>query len=142
MPYYFTRHDSMTQATTTFAPVETAADGSTAGPIRIPTDAKKITRITASVAVDGAQVTNTGPIFVLRLSGTNALVNGQQDLIIYALHLDDGGGTLTYTDAQIVPLFTLETEIEVVSGSDLQLQASYYGTDAGSPQLSIGLEFT
>ena len=138
---YFIRHDSMTQATTTFSPVETGSDGSTMGPIRIPTTVKRIKSITATVAVDGAQVTNTGPIFVLRLTGTNALQNGQQDLVLYSQHLDDGGGSLTYTDHAIVPQFHLDTDIAVIAGSDLQLQAAYYGTDAGSPQLSVELEF-
>lgn len=140
MAFYFTRHDSMTQATTTFAPVETGSDGSTAGPIRLPTSVKRIKAITAGFGVDGAHTTDTGPIFVLRLTGTNALVNGQQDIVLGSLHLDDGGGTLTYTDTQIAKPFRLETDIAVVPGSDLLLQGAYYGTDAGSPQLSIELE--
>lgn len=140
MAFYFNRHDSMTQATTTFGPIETGADGSTAGPIRIPTEASRISRISATVVVDGAMTTVTGPIFVLRLTGTNALVNGQQDLVLYSLHLEDGGGTLTYTSSVIAPVFTLETDIEVIPGSDLLLQGAYYGTDAGSPQISVGLE--
>ena len=141
MAYYFVRHDSMTQATTTFAAIETGSDGSTAGAIRIPAEAKKIRRITAGFAVDGAQTTITGPIFVLRLTGVNALVRGNQDLVLGSLHLEDGGGTLTYTDSQIITPFTIETDIDVISGSDLQLQAAYYGADAGSPQISVEIEF-
>ena len=141
MAFYHNRHNSMTQATTTFSVVETGADGSTAGPIRIPQTAKRIKSITASVAINGAQSTNTGPVFVLRLTGTNALPGGPHDLVIYSLHLDDGGGTLTYTDTQIVPLFHLPVDIVVVGGSDLTIQAAYYGTDAGSPQISVELEF-
>ena len=72
----------MTQATTTFAPVETAADGSTAGPIAIPPGMKKIKSITASVVIDGAQTTDTGPIFVLRLTGTGALPARNQELVL------------------------------------------------------------
>ncbi len=131
----------MTQATTTFAVVETGSDGSTAGPIRVPKDAKRIKGIVASVAIDGAQTTNTGPIFVVRLTGTNAIPGGPHDLVIYALHLNDGAGSLTYTSNMIAPLFHLPVDLAVVGGSDLTVQAAYYGTDAGSPQLSVELEF-
>ena len=141
MAMYFVRHDSMTQATTTFAPVETGSDGSTAGPIRIPTTVKRITNIRANVVVDGAQTTLTGCIYVLRLTGTNALKNGQQDLLLCSHHLEDGGGTLTYSDAQIIDPVNIECDIEVIPGSDMQLQAAYYGTDPGSPQLAVELEF-
>lgn len=138
---YFNRHDSMTQATTTFAPIETGADGSTAGPIRIPTTVKKITGITVSAAVDGQHTTNTGVIYVLRLTGTNALINGQQDIIVYINQNDDGGGSLTYTQADTLAPFHLKTSIDVVPGSDLQLLGAYYGTDPGSPGISVELEF-
>ena len=131
----------MTQATTTFAPVETAADGSTAGPIAIPPGVKRIKSITASVVVDGAMTTVTGNIYVLRLTGTGALPDGNQDLLLFANHLEDGGGTLTYTDAQIVSPVRIFTDIAVNPGADLALQAAYYGTDAGSPQISVELEF-
>ena len=141
MALYYTRHDSMTQATTTFAPVETAADGSTAGPIAIPPGVSMITRIVASVAIDGAQTTDTGPIFVLRLTGTGALPDGNQDLVLGSLHLDDGGGTLTYTANKIIKPLVLDVNIAVKPGADLALQAAYYGTDAGSPQLSVEVEF-
>ena len=142
MSWYFVRHDAMTQATTTFAAVETGSDGSTAGAIRIPSTAKKIRRITAGFVVDGAQTTITGPIFVLRLTGVNALVRGNQDFVLGSLHLEDGGGTLTYTDAVAAEPFSIETDIDVIPGSDLQLQAAYYGADAGSPQISVEVEFT
>ena len=141
MGLYYTRHDSMTQATTTFSPVETGADGSTAGPIAIPPGVKSIVGITAGFAVDGAHTTDTGPIFVLRLTGTGALPDGTQDLVLGSEHLDDGGGTLTYTDTQIFNPLRLETDIAVNGGADLTLQAAYYGTDGGSPQISVELEF-
>ena len=141
MKLYYTRHDGMTQATTTFAPVETAADGSTAGPIAIPPGTTKITQILASVAVDGAMTTDTGPIFVLRLTGTGALPDGNQDLVIGSMHLDDGGGTLTYTANKIIKPLVLPCDIAVKAGADLALQAAYYGSDAGSPQLSVEIEF-
>lgn len=131
----------MTQATTTFAAVETGSDGSTAGPIRIPTSVKRITHLRANVVVDGAHTTDTGCIYVLRLTGTNALKNGQQDLVIGSEHLDDGGGTLTYTDTQIVRALDLDVDIEVIPGSDMTVQAAYYGSDPGSPQVSVELEF-
>ena len=141
MSLYYTRHDAMTQATTTFAPVETAADGSTAGPIAIPPGVSMITRIVTSFAIDGAQVTDTGPIVVLRLTGTGALPDGNQDLVLGSLHLDDGGGTLTYTANKIIRQLVLAANIAVKAGADLALQAAYYGTDAGTPQLSVELEF-
>ena len=141
MALYYVRHDSMTQATTTFAPIETGSDGSTAGPIAIPPGVKKIKSITANFAVDGAQVTDTGPIFFLRLSGTGALPDGTQEFVLGSLHLDDGGGTLTYTDSQIFKPLRLETDIKVNGGADLSLAGAYIGTDAGSPQISVELEF-
>ena len=131
----------MTQGTTTFAPVETDSEGATAGPIAIPPGVKRIKSIRASVVVDGAQITNTGPIFVLRLSGTGALPNGTQELVLYSLHLDDGAGVLTYTQNQIVPQMHLPVDIAVNPGADLSLLAAYYGTDAGSPQIAVTLEF-
>lgn len=130
----------MTQATTTFGAIETGADGSTAGPIVLPRDVKFIKSITTSVVVNGAQTTNTGPIFVLRLTGTGALRDGQQDLVIGSLHLNDGGGVLTYTQNKIVKPLTLPVNIAVNGGSNLTLQGAYYGTDAGSPQISVELE--
>lgn len=141
MALYYTRHDSMTQATTTFAPVETGADGSTAGPIAIPPNVRMIKSITASVAVNGAQTTNTGPVFVVRLTGTGALPAGSQELVLYSLHLNDGGGSLTYTSHAIVPTITIPVNIAVNPGADLSIAAAYYGTDAGSPQISVELEF-
>ena len=131
----------MTQATETFAAIETASDGSTAGNIVIPPGGSRIKSITASVAVNGAQVTNTGPIFVLRLSGTGALPDGNQDLVLSSLHLNDGGGSLTYTSHVIVPIFFLPVDIKVNDGASMSLLGAYYGTDAGSPQICVGIEF-
>jgi hypothetical protein len=131
----------MTQATTTFAAVETGSDGSTAGPIAIPPGVKRITHITACVVVDGAHVTDTGAVYVLRLSGTGALPDGTQELVIGSEHLDDGGGALTYTDSQIAKPLSLDVDIAVNGGADLALSAAYYGTDPGSPQISVELEF-
>ena len=141
MALYYTRHDSMTQATTTFSPVETAADGSTAGPIAIPPGVKMIKSITSSVVVDGAHSVNTGPIFVLRLTGTGALPDGNQDLVLGSLHHPNGGGTVTDTDEVILKPLTIPCDILVNAGADLALQAAYYGTAAGSPQLSVEVEF-
>lgn len=140
MAYYFVRHDSMTQATTTFNAVETGADGSTAGPISVPREVKMIKTLTVSFSINSAMITNTGPIFVLRLTGTGALPDGQQDLIIGALHLDDGGGTLTYTENVMIPPVIIPCSIRLNGGSNLTLQAAYYGTDAGSPEISVELE--
>lgn len=131
----------MTQATTTFAPVETDSEGATAGPIAIPPNVKEIRRIIASCVVDGAHVTETGVIIVLRLSGTGALPTGVQELVIASEHLADGGGTLTYTTAKLVEPLILDVNIPVNAGADLSILAAYYGADAGSPQLSVTLEF-
>ena len=131
----------MTQATTTFSPIETAADGSTAGPIAIPPGSKMIKSVTSSVVVDGAHSVNTGPIFVLRLTGTGALPDGNQDLVLGSLHHPNGGGTVTDTDSVILKPLTIPVSIAVNAGADLALQGAYYGTDAGSPQISIELEF-
>ncbi|GEM_PF-2910690 len=140
MAYYFVRNDSMTQATTTFNAIETGADGSTAGAISVPREVTMIKSITASFAVNAAMVTNTGNIFVLRLTGTGALPDGQQDLVLGSMHLDDGAGTLTYTQNKIVVPVTIPVNIRLTGGSNLTLQGAYYGTDSGSPEISIELE--
>ena len=141
MSLYYTRHDSMTQATTTFSPVETAADGSTAGPIAIPPGVKTIKSISAGFAVNGAHTVNTGPVYVLRLTGTGALPDGNQDLVLGSIHHDNGGGTVTDTDTVNMAPLKIPVNISVNAGADLALQAAYYGTDAGSPQISIEIEF-
>lgn len=138
---YYVRHDSMTQATTTFAPVETATDGSTAGPIAIPPGVKAIKSISAGFAVNGAHSVNTGPVYVLRLTGTGALPDGNQDLVLGSIHHDNGGGTVTDTDTVNMAPLRIPVNIAVNAGADLALQAAYYGTDAGSPQISIEIEF-
>ena len=138
---YYTRHDSMTQATETFAPVETAADGSTAGPIAIPPGVKHIRSISAGFAINGAHTVNTGPVYVLRLTGTGALPDGNQDLVLGSVHHDNGGGTVTDTDTVNMAPLRIPVNIAVNAGADLALQAAYYGTDAGSPQISIEIEF-
>ena len=141
MSLYYVRHDSMTQATTTFAPVETASDGSTAGPIAIPPGMKMIKSIGAGFAVNGAHTVNTGPVYVLRLTGTGALPDGNQDLVLGSLHHDNGAGTVTDTDTVNMAPLRIPVNIAVNAGADLALQAAYYGTDAGSPQISIEIEF-
>ena len=141
MALYYVRHDSMTQATTTFAPVETASDGSTAGPVAIPPGVSMIKSVTTSVVLDGTAVINSGPIFVLRLTGTGALPDGNQDLVLGSFHNGQGGGTVTGTQERILLPLTIQTNIAVKPGADLALQAAYYGLDAGSPQLSVEIEF-
>ena len=141
MAYYYTRHDSMGQATATFAPIETASDGSTAGPIAIPPGAKMIRNITALAVTNGAMTTVTGPIYILRLSGTGALPDGTQELVISSEHLEDGGGTLTYTDSQILRPITIPVNIAVNPGADLSLLGSYSGTSSGTPFITVEIEF-
>ena len=131
----------MGQATATFAPVETAADGSTAGPIAIPPGVKMIKSITALAVTNGAMTTVTGPIYVIRLSGTGALPDGTQELVINSEHLEDGGGALTYTEAQILQPLTIPVSISVNPGADLSILASYSGTSSGTPFITVGLEF-
>ena len=141
MAYYYTRHDSMGQATATFAPVETAADGSTAGPISIPPSARMIKSITALAVTNGAMTTVTGPIYVIRLSGTGALPDGVQEMVIGSEHLEDGGGTLTYTEAQILRPITIPVNIAVNPGADLSILAAYLGTSSGTPFITVEIEF-
>ena len=140
MALYYTRHDSMTQATTTFAPVETDSEGATAGPIPLDPSVRRIISIRATCVVDGAQATDTGFIIVLRLSGTGAVRDGPQELVLYVGHLNDGGGTLTYTASVLAKTLYLPVSIEVNGGTDLVLGAAYYAADPGSPQLSVTLE--
>lgn len=131
----------MTQATTTFAPIETAADGSTAGPIAIPPGIKRIKSISATFVVNGQITTNTGNIFVLRLSGTGALPDGTQELVLGSVDVNDGAGTLTYNDHWSLRPNIIPVDIKVNGGADLALLGAYYGTDAGTQTISIGIEF-
>ena len=131
----------MTQATTTFSPIETASDGSTAGPIAIPPGVTMIKSISAGFAVNGAHSVNTGPVYVLRLTGTGALPDGNQDLVLGSIHHDNGGGTVTDTDTVNMAPLHIPVNIQVNAGADLALQGAYYGTDAGAPQVSIEIEF-
>jgi len=141
MALYYVRTDSMTQATTTFAPIETAADGSTAGPIAIPPGIKRIKSISATFVVNGQITTNTGNIFVLRLSGTGALPDGTQELVLGSVDVNDGAGTLTYNDHWSLRPNIIPVDIKVNGGADLALLGAYYGTDAGTQTISIGIEF-
>src|SRR3990167_9936626 len=77
--YYFTRHDSMTQAVNTFVALNTGTDGGTPGAIRIPQGATRIVGIMSAVCIDGAITIDVAQNFTLRLSGT-ALRDGVQEV--------------------------------------------------------------
>ena len=140
MALYYTRHDSMTQATATFGAVETDTEGATAGPVPLAPGTSMITSIRASVTINGQWTTDTGFIVILRITGTGATRDGPQDLVLFSGHVNDGAGTLTYTAGKITRPVFIPCRIHVKGGADLSLQASYFAADPGSPQLSVTLE--
>lgn len=140
MALYYERHDAMTQATATFGAVETDAENATAGPIPLAPGTSMITSIRGSITMNGQWTTDTGFIAILRITGTGATRDGPQDLVLASGHVNDGGGTLTYTAGKIIRPFFIPCRIFVNGGADLALQAAYFAADPGSPQLAVTLE--
>ena len=138
MAWYFVRNDSMTQATATYAVVETGADGGTAGPIKVPVGASMIRSLRVSLNLN-AQPVVTGANYVVKLTG-NALVQGEQEIVVGSTQYEEGGGTVTATAIEISNPVLIPVSIPLRAGNDITVNAAYVGTDPGTPDISVGLE--
>ena len=146
MAFYVTRQKNFTSATTTFGVIDLGLDGSTVGTIKIPfyknnQPVTRISKITAAYAVDGGHVTISGTVGVLRISGTGSVL-GIQDLVLQSEHMEDGGGTLTYTTVKNITPVVIPVDIPVKAGNDVGLSFAYYGTDSGTQYVEVTLELT
>src|SRR3990167_7082263 len=92
--YYVTVGDSVGQATTTFAAVQTQPDGGTLSTIKVPPGMTKISEISTLVMHDVISVIDTGNNFTLQLSGTG-LKDGIQEVPIGALMTEEVGTSVT-----------------------------------------------
>lgn len=136
--YYVTVADAMTQATTTFAGVQTLPDGGTLSSIKVPPDMKKISVLGASISPDGTHTVDTGCNFTLQLSGTG-MVDGIQEFNVGALANQEVG---TSVGAAVVAESANYRTVDVnVKPGEIVLSAAYDGTDPGSPFICITLGF-
>lgn len=136
--YYVTVGDSMTQATTTFAAVQTLPDGGTLSSIKVPPGMKKISVLGTSITHDGAATIDTGNAFIIQLSGTG-MVDGIQELLVGGLMSQETGTSVTgaYTN---LPAVYRNVDVNVKPG-EVVLAAGYTGADPGSPFIMITLGF-
>ncbi len=136
--YYVTVGDSMTQATTTFAAVQTQADGGTLSSVKVPPGMTKISEIATMVMHDVISVIDTGNNFTLQLSGTG-LKDGIQEIPIGALMTEEVGTSVTGNFATAGAVYR-KVDIALKPG-EITLSAAYDGTDPGTPFMAVTLGF-
>lgn len=134
MAYYLTRNDVMTQAVDTFAPVETGADGGTAGAIRVPAGTSKITCVNVSLSASIVAVASSGGVVTVRLAGPG-LKDGQQELTAGGIREDTTSTAGFKTHGPVV----LPVDIKVIPGNDINIAAAISGVDPGSPNIGVTL---
>ncbi len=136
--YYVTVGDSVTQATTTFAAVQTQPDGGTLSSIKVPPGMTKISEISTLMIHDVISVIDTGNNFTLQLSGTG-MKDGIQELPMGSLMTEEVGTSVTgnFTSA---PALYRKVDIALKPG-EITLAAAYDGTDPGTPFLAVTLGF-
>ena len=132
---YYTRLDSMGQATATFNPVDTTAEGTTST-IVTEKSAKRITNIISAVTLNAAGVV-TGASYTLKLSGTGMT---EQEIVVGSTAYEAGGGTTTDTDILLAEPNLQHVDIDITGGNSLVLAAAYLGTDPGTPFIGITVE--
>ena len=132
---YYVRVDSMGQATTTFALVETTAEGGTST-IVTEKNARRIVSVDTVVVHNAAQV-ETGENYVVKLSGVGMT---EQELVAGSVQTGLGGGTITDTEVLLVEPFVDNVDIAITGGNQLNVSAAYLGTDPGTPFIAVGLE--
>lgn len=132
---YYTRADSMGQATTTYNAIETTAENATSA---IVTDksASRITQIWACAIINAAAV-DTDDTFVLKISGTGM---AQQEIPLFTTLSQKGAGTITDTSVDAQPPVNLPINIDIRGGNSLSLAGAYVGTDPGTPFIAVTLE--
>lgn len=136
--YYITVADSMTQATTTFASVQTLPDGGTLSSIKVPPGMSRISVIGVAVTHDVVAIADTGNNFTLQISGTGS-VDGIQELYAGSVASQTTGTSVTGT-LSLRPAFYRPVNIRVKPG-EINVAAAFDGTDGGSPFLAVTLGF-
>lgn len=140
MPQYFiARLDQMTQAVNTFAAVDTAPDGTSAGAITVPQRVSKVKRIIAVLSASAETATDSGGVVTLRLAG-NGLVDGQQDITVGGYSSIAQGTPATGIFNQDKPV-EFECNLAVVPGGQISLSAAVSGVDPGTPEVGFTLVF-
>ena len=124
----------MSQATTTYAAVQTLPDGGTMVDLVVQAGESEIFMIGSVVVIDGAWTVDTGNNFTLRLTG-KGLVDGDQELNVGVLKCDETGTSVTGTLTS-APAFYQPVSIRVRAGH-INLSAAYDGTDPGTPFLAV-----
>lgn len=137
MAYYFVRRVALTAAVNTPTAVNLDTEGNTAGAITVPQGVGKISRLIFSISASIVAVASAGVNIACRLTG-NALKNGQQEIPIGSLRED----TTSTGGAKIIMAAPLDVDIEVTPGNDLNISVSQMGVDPGSPDITVGVEFT
>ena len=136
--YYVTVGDAMTQATNTFAAVQTLPDGGTLSSVKVPPNMKKITVLGSAITHDCAATIDTGNNFTVQFSGTG-LVDGIQEFNVGALSSQETGTSVT-GDLTIEPANYRAVDVNVKPG-EIVISAAYDGTDPGSPFIALTLGF-
>ena len=124
----------MSQATTTYAAVQTLPDGGTMVDLVVQAGESEIFMIGSVVVIDGAWTVDTGNNFTLRLTG-KGLVDGDQELNVGVLKCDETGTSVTGTLTSS-PAFYQPVSIRVRQGH-INVSAAYDGTDPGTPFLAV-----
>src|SRR3990167_3451044 len=136
--YYVTVGDAMTQATTTFASVQTLPDGGPLNSIKVPPDMKKITVLGVALTHDIVGAIDTGNNFTVQLSVTG-MVDGIQEFNVGALMITEVGTSVT---GSLVAEPATYRVIDVnVKPGEIVVSAAYDGTDPGSPFIGLTLGF-
>lgn len=137
--YYVTIADSMTQATTAFAALQTSPDGSTIQNIKVPNGMTRISTIGHIVSPDVISVIDVGNNYTLQFSGAG-MVDGIQELNAGATCCQETGtsvtGSLNFAHATY-----RDVNIRVKGGDVITVAAAYSGTDPGSPFIAVTLGF-
>ena len=136
--WYQTVGDSMAQATTTFAAVQTLPDGGTLSAITVPTGATKISVVGTAVTPDGAHTIDTGNNFTLQFSGTG-MKDGVMELYAGTLASQETGTSVTGTLTQR-PAFYRPVDINVQPGQ-VNISGAYDGTSPGTPFIVVTVGF-
>lgn len=140
MADYITRMDSMTQATDTYAAVETAVDASTPG--AVPTgDKSRLAQIYAAMVTEGAHTLDSGNVFTLEIGG-KGIVSGAPHEIIIASQEEQEIGTVATAVLVSNPPTVLDVDLAVSPANNISLRGAFGGTDPGSPEIYTTLVLT
>ena len=137
MVKWYTRHADMTQATTTYSGLTLDTRNNTVSAPKIASGYQHIKYIVAVLGIDAALTTDVGVIGVLKLSG-DAMYHGDQEMIVGFISEQETGTSVTDLH-RYKPAYVMPTNIWLKDGQTLDLSAAYFGTDIGSPIMSVSL---